>query len=158
MNINDMVRAAMGDVRTATGNATRLASSNNTKKVSPSNPRPANVSQQRGYAGPPTVPTQHPSQRLAPAGKNVRGPQTADALGIIPAPKKAGKFLQNAYASYNAAPKKKPPAADAAYAMKEFKSSHKWARESDPSKNRDLEFAVRYLLLKPKVSKKYYNP
>jgi len=90
--------------------------------------------------------------------RNVRGPQTPDALGRIPAPKKAGKFLQNAYASYNAAPDKKPPPADVAYATKAFKESHKWARESNPSQNRDLEFAVRYLLLKPKVSKKYYNP
>jgi len=115
-------------------------------------PLPSNPQQQKPQSPAPAKPN------VAPAGKNVRGPQVADALGRIPAPKRAGKFLKNAYASYNAAPDKKPVAADVAYAMKEFKSSHKWARESDPSKNRDLEFAVRYLLLKPKVSKKYYNP
>lgn len=108
----------------------------------------------------PSNPQQQKPQSPAPVRNNVRNPrepQVADSLGRIPAPKRAGKFLQNAYASYNAAPDKKPSAADVRYAMKQFKASHKWARESDPSKNRDLEFAVRYLLLKPKKSK-YYNP
>lgn len=109
----------------------------------------------------PSNPQQQKPQSPAPVRNNVRNPrkpQVADSLGRIPAPKRAGKFLKNAYASYNAAPDKKPLPADVTYAMKEFKASHKWARESDPSKNRDLEFAVRYLLLKPEKSKKYYNP
>jgi len=118
----------------------------------------------------PSNPQQQKPQSPAPVGKNTaapatgytvrnpREPQVADALGRIPAPKRAGKFLQNAYASYNAAPDKKPPAAEVAYAMERFKATHKWARKSDPSQNRDLEFAVRYLLLKPKKSREYRLP
>ena len=109
----------------------------------------------------PSNPQQQKPQSPAPVRNNVRNPrepQVADSLGRIPAPKKAGKFLKNAYASYNAAPEKKPPAAEVAYAMERFKATHKWARESDPSKNRDLEFAVRYLLLKPKKSREYRLP
>ena len=109
----------------------------------------------------PSNPQQQQPQSPAPVRNNVRNPrepQVADSLGRIPAPKKAGKFLKNAYASYNAAPEKKPPAAEVAYAMERFKATHKWARKSDPSQNRDLEFAVRYLLLKPKKSREYRLP
>ena len=109
----------------------------------------------------PSNPQQQKPQSPAPVRNNVRNPrepQVADSLGRIPAPKKAGKFLKNAYASYNAAPEKKPPAAEVAYAMERFKATHKWARTSDLSQNRDLEFAVRYLLLKPKKSREYRLP
>lgn len=115
-------------------------------------PLPSNPQQQKPQSPASAKPN------VAPVRNNVREPQVADSLGRIPAPKKAGKFLQNAYASYNAAPEKKPPAAEVAYAMERFKATHKWARKSDPSQNRDLEFAVRYLLLKPKKSREYRLP
>lgn len=117
-------------------------------RVSPSNPRPTTVRPQQR--------PQPPDPNRLPSGPPPRPQVTGDGGPRINAPRGAGKFLQNAYASYNAAPEKKPDSALVDYALKEFKRTHKWARAKNANDNRQLEFAVRYLLLSPKKNR--YNP
>jgi len=109
------------------------------KGYSPSDPRPTTIRPQQT----PQPPKPQPQV-------------TGDGGPRINAPKGSGKFLQNAYASYNAAPEKKPDSALVNYALNEFKRTHKWARAKNANDNRQLEFAVRYLLLSPKKNR--YNP
>lgn len=112
---------------------------------------------------PAPAPAPKPSVLPPPRGATRNAPPTVvvvtgDGGPRLNPPKHVGKFLQNAYASYNAAPDKNPNPVDVPYAMKQFKKTHAWARSSDANQNRELEMAVRYLLMKPKRSKVYYNP
>lgn len=70
---------------------------------------------------------------------------------------KGGKFLKKVYANYYNGGSIGPISGEE-YAREQFKKSHKWARANTEQSNRDLEMAVRYLMMKPKKSPRYYNP
>lgn len=87
-------------------------------------------------------------------------------------PRKRGRFLQRAYADYQAPGpetamlsvmgKERDPLLNAydpmkvKRATKKFKETHKWAR--DQKNAADLDVAVRYLLSKPRYQGVYYSP
>ena len=67
------------------------------------------------------------------------------------------KFLKNVYATYYNGGLTGPISGEE-YAREQFKKSHKWARANTAQSNKDLEMAVRYLMMKPKQAPRYYNP